>query len=153
MLASERPSDTIFELKKDVSTPDRYMKAGIQKTKADWEEIFPKAFIFNNSEWFIDMTPIEPFDYDAANGISPERRVMMTIVDDVFAKRELCSMSYKDAAIEAIEIYKKRGVTAGKKFGLNEPDKISEKDFRNFIRAQHLSTKWEKYLKINNLLA
>ena len=89
MLASDRPSDTIFELKKDISTPDRYMKAGIQKTNAEWEEIFPKAFIFNNSEWFIDMTPIEPFDYDAANGISPERRVMMNIVDEVFAKRLL----------------------------------------------------------------
>lgn len=144
MLSSERPPETVFELKKDINTPSEYIRAGEQKTKAEWEKMFPKSFIFNSNEWFIDMTPPEEFE---SYRVSPEE----AIVNEIFKKKGLHSMSYREAAIEAVVTYKKRGTTFGKAFGLTEK-KISEEDFRNFLRAHSLTAKWEKYLKINNLL-
>lgn len=138
MISSNRPPETIFELKKDISTPQSYMRAGIQKTKAEWEELFPRAFVFNNNEWFIDMTPVEEFDYDEANGISKEKRKIMYIVDHVFKEHDLSSMSYREAAILAIE-----------KFKADEM-KIDNTVFRNFLRSNHLTKEWEEYLRVNN---
>lgn len=87
-----------FELKKDICTPDYYIRAGIKKTKKQWQKLFPDAFTFKSNEWFIDLSVKEK----ANVGI-----VVNDIVDGVFKKKGLHSITYKDAAVESIRIYAK----------------------------------------------
>lgn len=89
----------IYELKKDISTPSIYMQAGIRKTEEEWEAAFPDSFAFcANSEWFIDVTT--PMDEHQQHTMELE------IVNSVFTKRGLKSLSYKEAAHECLKQYK-----------------------------------------------
>jgi hypothetical protein len=92
--------EQLFELKKDVTTPGGYFRAGIQKTRPEWEKFFPGSFdriILTGDEWFIDLSKPLPV---------PDPLPLTTqIVDEVFAERGLRSISYKQAAQECIERY------------------------------------------------
>lgn len=92
--------DANFELRKDINTPNGYIRAGTRKTKAQWEVLFPESFTWGDHyEWFIDCSkPVtEPY----------ERSVEEQIVHDVFQSRGLQSISYKEAAIGCIDQYKR----------------------------------------------
>lgn len=94
--------DKIFELRKDISTPGGYWRAGTRKTKKEWVELFNIAsYLFdhkNYNEWFIDpLEVIEEFELDD----------LSKIVNEVFGRKELRSISYKDAAKEVARIYLK----------------------------------------------
>lgn len=90
----------MYELKKDISTPSAYFRAGEQRTKEEWEKEFPDCFAFHSNEWFIDLT----------EKTKPAREVdeLWKIVNEVFDKMELRSISYKNAAKKCIELYIKK---------------------------------------------
>ncbi len=92
-----KTKEITYELRKDISTPDSYLRAGLRKTKSEWLLDFPKAFIFHSNEWFIEVT--EYSDKPNTNSIES------IIVDRVFAEFGLRSMSYKEAAIKCIHEY------------------------------------------------
>ena len=92
----------LFELKKDINTPDCYIRAGKRKTKEEWEQLFPKAFqFFCNDEWFIDLTPKEEQP-------KYEKSIVEKLVDEVFDSHGLLSISYRKAAVMCCIEYKKR---------------------------------------------
>jgi uncharacterized protein YecA (UPF0149 family) len=88
-------NETIYELRKDISTPEMYIRAGEQKTKSDWKKIFPRAFLVTFDQWFIDISEKQ----------KPEESSERMVVDAVFAKKKLHSITYKEAAVDAIKIY------------------------------------------------
>lgn len=90
--------EKLFELKRDIRTPNRYIRAGERRTMKEWEMEFPNLRMIKNSEWFIDLT--EPGEMDT--------RLARKIVDEVFEQQGLHSIGYKMAALEAIEEYTKR---------------------------------------------
>ncbi len=92
----------MYELKKDISTPNGYFRAGEQRTQEDWEKEFPNCFAFHSREWFIDLIEKQ----------EPESEIdeLWEIVNTVFDKMELKSISYKNAAKKCIEEYIKRNI-------------------------------------------
>lgn len=87
-------SDKLYELKKDVSTPAGYWRAGAKKTEAEWRHEFhiPDSTPFDwVREWFIDISPSKEKKLDEIE----------EIVKLIFTKHQLHSISYRDAAIEA----------------------------------------------------
>jgi hypothetical protein len=88
----------MFELKKDIHTPSDYYRAGTQKTKEEWETIFPGCFDFQQNEWFLDIEAIKEFDKFPI-------KIMGDIVDSIFRPLQLHSVSYKLAAIKCLEKY------------------------------------------------
>lgn len=81
----------ILELKKDIWTPGCFMKAGIRKTKKEWERLFPDANIDWETEWFIDLSEQKE---------EVKKNMLDQIVDDVFTSKGLHSITYKEAAKE-----------------------------------------------------
>ena len=90
----------MYELKKDISHPGAYYRAGQQKSKEEWEAIFPNAFLLNSNEWFIDLSKLKTKEGQAD--------LVKTVVNEVFEKHQLHSISYKEAAQEACREYLKR---------------------------------------------
>jgi hypothetical protein len=90
--------DEMYELRKDIFTPSGYIRAGVKKTSREWEAIFPICNCSGNTEWFIDIQnkPVEFFD-------APEA----VIVNYIFNKHGLASISYKQAALECLSKYKR----------------------------------------------
>jgi hypothetical protein len=90
----------MFELKKDINTPDYYHRAGTKATKEEWEKIFPKAFQFGgtNDEWFIDLS-IKKDDTEQ------KEELVWNVVNDVFNRNGLHSISYKEAAVKSCQEY------------------------------------------------
>ncbi len=90
----------MFELKKDINTPEMYKRAGTKATKEEWEKIFPKAFQFGdmNEEWFIDLS-IKQDDTEQ------KENLVWDVVNEVFEKNGLHSISYKQAAAKCCQEY------------------------------------------------
>lgn len=89
----------MFELKKDINTPDCYKRAGTKATREEWEVLFPKAFQFGtNDEWFIDLS-IKQDDTEQ------KENLIWDVVHDVFEKHGLHSISYKKAAVKSCQEY------------------------------------------------
>ena len=91
------PEETLYELKKDVQIPGHYWRAGIRKTEKEWKEIFHMSddYPFQwEREWFIDLRPQQEQPTDG----------VADIVDEVFEKEGLKSISYKEAAAKAIRL-------------------------------------------------
>lgn len=91
--------EKIYELRKDIRTPNRYIRAGERRTKEEWSKEFPNAFTLELKEWFLDLS-----------SIGSERHVRSQarkVVDEVFHSHDLHSVSYKMAAVVAIERYVK----------------------------------------------
>lgn len=95
-----KDDDKIYELRKDISLPGRYFRAGQQRSKSAWKALFPDAFKFDERDWFIDIAAVEEAKKDS-------RSVKQIIVDEVFARHELKSLSYKEAAMECMTRYAK----------------------------------------------
>lgn len=91
-------ADNLYELRKDIVLPNGYYKAGEIRNKLEWEKLFPNSFQFSNHEWFIPLAEIKP-----ESRLDAETK----IIDKVFSDRGLFSMSYKQAARECIEQWKK----------------------------------------------
>lgn len=92
--------EKLYELKKDIISPEGYLRAGITKTKSEWVTLFPSSFSANFiiAEWFICVEGIEE-----QTTVNPD---IITIVRDVFVQRGLRSVSYEMAAVRCIEIYR-----------------------------------------------
>lgn len=90
----------MFELKKDINTPDCYHRAGTKATKEEWEKLFPKAFQFGgvNDEWFIDLS-IKQDDSEQ------KENLIWDVINEVFEKHGLHSISYKKAAVKSCQEY------------------------------------------------
>lgn len=92
--------EAIYELKKDICTPNGYVRAGLRNTRAGWEKDWPNAFDFHSNEWFIEIKADTPIETDTD--------MEYEIVRDIFEKRGLHSISYKEAAVACIKEYKLR---------------------------------------------
>lgn len=89
------PEETLYELRKDICMPGSYMRAGIQKTRKEWKILFPHIINFDwEREWFLLL------------GVPNKQSVdqIQEIVDEVFDKEGLKSISYKEAAAKAIRL-------------------------------------------------
>lgn len=89
---SEEP---LYELKKDVNMPGRYWRAGAKKTEREWKIIFQikENWPFSwEAEWFIDLR------------VKPElaKDEILELVSEIFSKRELHSITYKEAACTCV---------------------------------------------------
>lgn len=83
-------TEKIFELKRDVWYPGHYFRAGMRRTEAEWKEIFAFNDIRWESDWFIDLT-------------KQEQDILLKdelglIIEDVFSRKKLNSITYKEAA-------------------------------------------------------
>lgn len=81
----------LYELRKDVSTPTGYHRAGTQKTFEEWCKVFGNIQSFNVREWFLNMAEVE-------------KHKPIDMIDDeikrVFDIHKLNSCSYKNVAKE-----------------------------------------------------
>lgn len=86
-------SEPIYELKKDVSMPGRYWRAGAKKTEAEWKKEFgikPDYPFQWCMDWFIPP-PEEPnYHIDEVK----------EVVKSVFDRQQLHSITYREAAEE-----------------------------------------------------
>ncbi len=87
----------MFELKKDICTPNSYIKAGVKKTKEEWEKLYPHCFSAQE-EWFIDLNNYEEK--------KDEPKIIWDIIDRIFTEKGLSSISYKQASVKACMEYK-----------------------------------------------
>jgi uncharacterized protein YpiB (UPF0302 family) len=91
--------DKLYELRKDVWTPHHFWRAGMQRTEKEWHKEFGEFNIKWASEWFIDLT---------AHEASLEKDELRMLIDSVFERKHLHSISYKEAAKEVAELWLKQ---------------------------------------------
>lgn len=91
--------DKLYELRKDVWYPGNYYRAGIQKTEAEWAELFDFIDIDFYSEWFIDLS--EHKEHESIDELQE-------LINKVFERKQLNSISYKEAAREVAQLYLKQ---------------------------------------------
>jgi hypothetical protein len=92
-----QPND-ILELRKDVTTPIGYTRAGKQRSASEWDAIWPGCIGLSWREWFINLSIVEPEKpYDP----------LRDLVRQVFKEHGLHSLSYMDAACEVVKRYEK----------------------------------------------
>jgi hypothetical protein len=90
--------DKLYELRQDVWTPANYYKAGSKGTVKYWQKAFGYFNITWASEWFIDLSiQEEPLKKDE----------LRNLIDSVFKRKRLNSLTYKDAAQEVAELWLK----------------------------------------------
>lgn len=80
---------------KDIVCPNMYIPAGAVKERWVWAGLFPNMSDYKWNDWFISIE-IQP---------APAPKQPDTIVNEVFKKHGLHSMSYKQAAIAACQQY------------------------------------------------
>lgn len=91
--------EKIYELRTDVWTPAGFWKAGTKGTEQYWKNVFGEFHIEWASEWFIDLSKHEePLHKDE----------LRKLVDSVFERKRLHSITYKDAAQEVAELWLKQ---------------------------------------------
>lgn len=79
----------MLELKKDIKGPGYYWRAGMQKSREDWQKEFPNLKGSGEwNEWFIDL--------DAPREV--KRDPLRLMVETEFDLAELYSISYREAA-------------------------------------------------------
>lgn len=95
-------SEQLFELRKDIQSPDRYIRAGARKTKEEWLKLYPHCnkFVSGFDDWFIDLSVEAKID---------ESDIEWRIVDEVFTDKGLISISYKEAAIKFMREFNRVG--------------------------------------------
>lgn len=92
-------SEKIYELRKDAWQPNGYWRAGIRKTQAEWCKEFNNPNLTMWNDWFLDTSKVEEKDdYDE----------LYQLVKDVFEKKGLHSISYKEAACEVAQLWLKQ---------------------------------------------
>ena len=94
--------EKIYELRTDVWTPAGFWKAGVKGSEQFWIKAFGDFHIEWASEWFIDLSKHEePLQKDE----------LRKLVDSVFERKRLHSLTYKDAAQEVAELWLKQNQT------------------------------------------
>lgn len=91
--------EKMYELRVDVSYPGAYYRAGTQKTEKQWQKIFGNINMDWMGEWFIDLE---------VQNIIKENDELRNLVDAVFERNRLKSLSYKDVAYEIAELWLKQ---------------------------------------------
>ncbi len=91
--------EKLYELRQDIWTPAYYIRAGFRKTEEEWRERLGEFNMKWSSEWFIDLSKKEE---------SREVDELRELVDAVFKKKGLNSISYKEAAREVAELWLKQ---------------------------------------------
>lgn len=91
--------ETLYELRKDAWTPSGYWRAGIKKTKKDWQKEFNNENLIMWNDWFINTS--EVIEKKPVNEL-------YQLVNDVFKSKGLNSISYKEAACEVAELWLKQ---------------------------------------------
>ena len=92
-------TEKIYELRADIWTPAFYIRAGKRATEKEWKEKLGDFNIEWESHWFINLSePQEQYPIDELN----------ELVDAVFKRKGLNSISYKDAAREIAELWLKQ---------------------------------------------
>jgi hypothetical protein len=82
-----------------VWTPANFYKAGLKGTEKYWQKEFGYFNIQWASEWFIDLSVHEE---------PLEKNELRKLVDSVFLRKKLHSLTYKDAAQEVAELWLKQ---------------------------------------------
>lgn len=91
--------EKIYELKQDIFTPCYYIRAGKRATERQWKEKLGEFNMNWCSEWFIDTS---------IKNIQPEVDELNELINKVFDKNNLRSITYKDAAKKVAEIWLKQ---------------------------------------------
>lgn len=96
-MTNPKPTD-ILELRKDISMPNKYQRAGHTATASLWEQEFPCSTTgIGWREWFINLSePPKP---------EPPKDLLRDLVRKVFAERKLASFSYMDATCEVVRLW------------------------------------------------
>lgn len=91
--------EPLYELRRDFDYPGVYVRAGRQMTKADWMLCYkiPEDELVNR-RWFIKIEYNEPEQVI-------ETAKEIKIVNGIFHKHGLKSITYKEAAIKACRAY------------------------------------------------
>ena len=93
------PEEKLYELRKDIWLPSGFWRAGLKKTKEEWFKEFGKFNMEWSQEWFIDLSFEE---------IIQERDELKELIESVFKRKGLHSISYKEAAREVAELWLKQ---------------------------------------------
>lgn len=139
--------DTIYELRKDICTPNGYTRAGQRKSKAEWLKLYPNAFDLGSEEWFINVSVpvIEKTEEDKD----------WELIREVFDRKGLKSISYKEGAFLVLQQYKERNEKTyqqqleGAKdifmwlLGMTEDFPVKEQGEGNYHWRKHLRKKLE----------
>ena len=96
-----KKTDKLFELRKDVSMPGQYFRAGLRKPLWEWERAFGALIDPDIREWFFDVE-------EEAKKPVPEPHLKITVVHEVFEAAGLNGIAYKNAAHDCIDEYLKR---------------------------------------------
>lgn len=98
--------EKIYELSKDINVEGlMYIRAGKRGTEQYWKSIFPNIINiqYNHKDWFIDVEEHEKRMAEIAQKKTKEE----DIVAAVFNEKGLLSISYKEAAVHCLKLYKK----------------------------------------------
>lgn len=90
--------DKLYELRTDVWTPRGYWRAGQRLTAKQWHKEFGEFNIEWAREWFIDLS--EPKE--------KQQHPLSILIDKVFNKYKLHSLTYKEAAFKVAELWLKQ---------------------------------------------
>lgn len=100
-MAKKQIPDTekLYELRQDVWTPAGFWRAGMKKTEKEWHQAFGDFYMPFCSEWFINLSEYKEPD---------SRDELQDLVNKVFERKKLNSISYKEAAREIAELWLKQ---------------------------------------------
>lgn len=90
--------EKLYELRKDVWTPHHFWRAGMQRTEKEWQKEFGEFRMEWCGEWFLDLSKQETKEEDE----------LQLLINSVFERRHLYSISYKQAAAEVAELWLKQ---------------------------------------------
>jgi hypothetical protein len=92
------PEEKIYELRADIWLPGAYYRAGERNTADGWRKQFNISDMRHESRWFIDLSKEDESTF-------PDE--LEKIITASFSRRNLNSISYKEAAREIALLYAK----------------------------------------------
>lgn len=117
----ERKTQTeSFELRKDINGPQGYFRAGLQKSRNEWEKLFPKSFTNSlyKDEWFVLVSDVDE-DKDPLNEY--------LVIKKVFEEQGLHSITYKEAAAKCMRIWADKNIAEDEKGIIKLIGRLKEK--------------------------
>lgn len=94
-------NEKLFELRKDIVTPNIYLRAGKKATMKQFETVLGKISKYEHSEWFIDLSE--------ANKKKETKDIQLyKLIDKIFREHGLYSITYKQAAVKAAKAWHKK---------------------------------------------
>lgn len=132
----------LYELKKDISSPRGYWRAGIRKTLTDWEtDMGGEISDWSANEWFYRVEELEAQEKETGKDI------IENLTNEIFSHLGLHSISYKEAAnavtLQALERYtdwlNQEGILKN-----DNPDFLVREEYKNHLVSQFIADKWGK---------